>query len=79
MTQQPDGGVHRLECIDQVTIQKVVQTYTGRKAEGQGEMAARNAAIMVLCEHLPSWPFRAASEMVGRIIAFSGRSGQSAA
>lgn len=56
----------------------VVQAYKSRKASGLGEMAARNAAIMVLRENLPTWTFRAASDMVSRIIAFSSQAGQPA-
>lgn len=78
MKQLPEQESHCLESIDQSLIQKVVQTYKGHKASGHGEMAARNAAIMVLRENLPSWTFRAASEMVSRIIAFSGHTGQTA-
>lgn len=69
---------HCLESIDQSLIQLVVQAYKSRKASGLGEMAARNAAIMVLRENLPTWTFRAASDMVSRIIAFSGQAGQPA-
>ena len=78
MTQSPDQQQHRLESIDQSLIQKVVQAYNHYKTIGQGEMASRNAAVMVLCDNLPSWNFRAASDMVSRIIAFSGQAGQTA-
>ncbi|MGI9491578.1 MAG: hypothetical protein ACR2QF_04170 [Geminicoccaceae bacterium] len=56
----------------------MVQAYRNYKDNGQGEMAARNAAVMVLRENLPSWTFRAASDMVGRIIDFSGQASQTA-
>ncbi len=69
---------HRLESIDRSLIQKVVQAYRAYKDNGQGEMAARNAAVMVLRENLPSWTFRAASDMVCRIIDFSGQAHQTA-
>ncbi|MGI9493966.1 MAG: hypothetical protein ACR2QF_16355, partial [Geminicoccaceae bacterium] len=59
-------------------VQKVVQAYRNYKDNGQGEMAARNAAVMVLRENLPNWTFRAASDMVGRIIDFSGQASQTA-
>lgn len=75
LSKQPD---HRLESIDQTLIQKVVQAYKRHKDSGQGEMAARNAAVMVLRENLPSWTFRAASDMVGRIIDFSSQARQTA-
>ncbi len=79
MTQvQKQQQLHSLDSIDQTLVQKVVQAYKGYKANGQGEMAARNAAIMVLRENLPSWTFRAASDMVGRIIDFSGQAHQTA-
>lgn len=55
-----------------------MQKYSLCKAEGHGEMAARNAAILVLREALPSWNFRTASEMVSRIIAGSGPTAQTA-
>lgn len=55
-----------------------MQTYANCKANGHGEMAARNAAILVLREALPSWNFRAASDMVSQIIAVSGPAGQPA-
>ncbi len=77
MTQQADQQ-HRLESIDQTLIQQVVQAYHRYKENGQGEMASRNAAVMVLRDGLPSWTFRAASEMVGRIIAFAGQAQQPA-
>ncbi len=67
-----------LKSIDQSLIGTVLQTYSGCKANGHGEMAARNAAILVLREALPSWNFRAASDMVSRIIAMSAPSGQPA-
>ncbi len=78
MAQLSDQQQHRLESIDQSLIQKVVQAYSRYKANGQGEMASRNAAVMVLREDLPSWTFRAASEMVGRIITFAGQPQQTA-
>ena len=65
-----------LESIDQSLIKTVIQTYTDCKANGHGEMAARNAAIVALREALPSWNFRASSDMVSRIIAVSGPAGQ---
>lgn len=55
-----------------------MQAYAGCKANGQGEMAARNAAIMVLNEALPGWNFRTASDMVSRIIAGADPAGQPA-
>ena len=67
-----------LESLDQSLIKSVVQKYVGCKANGHGEMAARNAAILVLREALPSWDFRAASDMVSRIIAGSGPAAQPA-
>lgn len=69
---------HRLEAFDQRIIQRVIHAYRTYKENGQGEMAARNAAVMVLSEMLPSWTFRAASDMVGRIIEFSTQSPQTA-
>lgn len=78
MTKLPDQQQHRLESIDQTLIQKVVQAYSSYKDNGQGEMAARNAAVMVLRENLPTWTFRAASDMVGRIIDFSSQTHQTA-
>ena len=78
MTQLPKQQHHSLESIDQSLIQKVVQAYNNYKDNGQGEMAARNAAVMVLRENLPSWTFRAASDMAGRIIDFSGQATQTA-
>jgi hypothetical protein len=69
---------HRLESIDRTLIQKVVEAYRAQKDNGQGEMASRNAAVMVLCDNLPSWTFRAASEMVGRIIEFASQARQPA-
>lgn len=69
---------HRLESIDQSLIQQVIQAYKGYKDSGQGEMASRNAAVMVLRESLPSWTFRAASEMASRIIDFSTQARQTA-
>lgn len=67
-----------LKSIDQSLIKTVTQTYASRKASGHGEMAARNAAILVLREALPSWNFRAASDLVSRIIAVSVPPGQPA-
>ena len=58
-----------LKSIDQSLIQNIIHTYTSCKANGHGEMAARNAAISVLREALPGWNLRAASDMVSRIIA----------
>lgn len=78
MTQSSGQQQHRLESIDRSLIQKVVQAYNHYKTKGQGEMASRNAAVMVLRENLPSWTFRAASDMVSRIIAFSGQATQTA-
>ncbi len=75
---QLQGQQHRLESIDQSLIQKVVLAYKSYKDNGLGEMAARNAAVMVLSENLPSWTFRAASDMVSRIIEFSMQSPQTA-
>ena len=74
MAKLAKSNATRLEAIDQSLIQKVVQAYNAYKDEGQGEMASRNAAVMVLCESLPGWTFRAASDMVGRIIEFSMQS-----
>ncbi|MEZ5932369.1 MAG: hypothetical protein R3F54_10510 [Alphaproteobacteria bacterium] len=48
------------------------------KNGGHGEMAARNAAVVVLREAMPSWNFRAASDMVSRIIAGHAPLAQSA-
>lgn len=78
MAQLSGQQQHRLECIDQSLIQKVTQAYKAYKDNGQGEMAARNAAVMVLRENLPSWTFRAASDMVGRIIEFAVQPRQTA-
>ncbi len=75
---QLQGQQHRLESIDQTLIQKVILAYKNYKDNGLGEMAARNAAVMVLSESLPSWTFRAASDMVSRIIEFSMQSPQTA-
>ncbi|MGI9509043.1 MAG: hypothetical protein ACR2QJ_06810 [Geminicoccaceae bacterium] len=55
-----------------------MQAYADCKAKGQGEMAARNAAISALRDALPSWNFRAASDMVSQIIAGSEPAGQPA-
>lgn len=73
-----DHQQSRLESLDQSLIKSVMQKYRGCKADGHGEMAARNAAILVLREALPSWNFRAASDMVSRIINLSGPTGQTA-
>ena len=48
MTQLPKPQHHSLESIDQTLVQKVVQAYKNYKDNGQGEMASRNAAVMVL-------------------------------
>jgi len=69
MSLSPDLQQHSVKSIDQGLIQTVIQTYTSCKAEGHGEMAARNAAIGALRDALPSWQLRAASDMVSRIIA----------
>lgn len=71
-----DHQPNSLESIDQSLIKTVVQTYANYKANGHGEMAARNAAIVALREAMPSWNFRASSDMVSRIIAVSGPAGQ---
>ncbi|MDH3660565.1 MAG: hypothetical protein OEU92_11155 [Alphaproteobacteria bacterium] len=73
-----DHQQNSLKSIDQGLIKTVMQTYADCKANGLGEMAARNAAIMVLREALPTWNFRAASDMVSRIIALSSPAGQTA-
>ena len=73
-----DRQPSHLKSLDQSLIRSVMQKYTFCKAEGHGEMAARNAAILVLREALPSWNFRTASEMVSRIIAGSGPAAQTA-
>ncbi|MEM7042970.1 MAG: hypothetical protein AAF543_09185 [Pseudomonadota bacterium] len=59
-------------------IKTVMQTYSDCKASGHGEMAARNAAIVALREALPTWNFRASSDMVSQIIAVSGPANQTA-
>ena len=69
MNSPSDHQQNNLKSLDQSLIRKVMQAYAGCKANGQGEMAARNAAIMVLNEALPGWNFRTASDMVSRIIA----------
>jgi hypothetical protein len=74
----PDCEQNSLKSIDANIIQNVMKTYAGSKASGQGEMAARNAAIVALREALPSWTLRAASDMVNRIIAGSEPLAQSA-
>lgn len=73
-----DYQQNSLKSIDQSLIKTIIRTYTSCKANGHGEMAARNAAILVLREAMPSWDFRAASDMVARIIAGSAPSGQTA-
>lgn len=65
-----------LKSLDQNLIATVMQSYVGCKANGHGEMAARNKAISVLREAMPSWNFRAASEVVSRIIEMSGPAAQ---
>jgi len=67
----PDCEQHSPKSIDQNVIQNVIKTYAGCKANGQGEMAARNAAISALRDAFPGWNLRAASDMVNRIIAGS--------
>lgn len=78
MRSSTDHQPTSLQSIDQSLIKTVIQTYADQKASGHGEMAARNAAVIVLREALPSWNFRAASDMVSRIIAFSGPTAQPA-
>ncbi len=73
-----DHQENSLKSIDQGLIKTIIQTYVGYKANGHGEMAARNKAIVVLREAMPNWNFRAASDMVSRIIAMSGPSAQTA-
>ncbi len=60
---------HSLKAIDRLLVQNVIRTYDGCKANGHGEMAARNAAIVVLREAMPRWTFRAASAAVSQILA----------
>jgi|GEM_PF-4113265 len=69
MTPSTDHSQNSLKSIDQGLIMTVMQTYRDCKANGHGEMAARNAAIGVLREALPSWNLRTASDVVSRIIA----------
>lgn len=69
MKPSPDHQQHSVKSIDQNLIKTVIETYTGYKANGHGEMAARNAAIVTLREACPNWNFRAASDMVANIIA----------
>ena len=78
MKPSSDHRQGNLKSIDQSLIKTVMQTYAGCKANGHGEMAARNAAIVVLREALPSWNFRAASDLVSQIIALSGPASQTA-
>lgn len=73
-----DHQQNSLKSIDQSLIKTVVQTYVGCKADGHSEMAARNKAVGVLREAMPNWNFRAASDMVSRIIAMSGPAAQTA-
>ncbi|MGI9485378.1 MAG: hypothetical protein ACR2RF_05760 [Geminicoccaceae bacterium] len=73
-----DHQQNSLKSIDQGLIKTVIQSYVGYKANGHGEMAARNKAIVVLREAMPNWNFRAASDMVSRIIAMSGPTTQPA-
>ena len=73
-----DHQQNSLKSIDRSLIKTVIQSYVGCKADGHSEMAARNKAISVLREALPSWNFRAASDMVSRIIAMSGPAAQTA-
>ena len=68
MNATTDDSQHGLKSIDQGLIKTVIQTYTDCKANGHGEMAARNAAIGTLREALPSWNLRASSDVVSRII-----------
>lgn len=69
MNSSTDLPQNSLKSIDQNLIEHVVQTYADYKADGHGEMAARNAAIVKLREACPNWNFRAASDMVSQIIA----------
>lgn len=64
-----DHQQNSVKSVDQSLIKTVIETYSGCKANGHGEMAARNAAILTLREACPSWNFRAASDMVSQIIA----------
>lgn len=73
-----DHQQNSLKSIDQSLIKTVMQTYAGYKADGHGEMAARNKAIVVLREALPTWNFRTASDTVSRIIAMAGPASQTA-
>jgi hypothetical protein len=69
MKPSTDHQQHSLKSIDQGLIATIIQTYVKYKNGGHGEMAARNAAVVVLREAMPSWNFRTASDMVSRIIA----------
>ena len=78
MKPSPDHQQTSVKSIDQSLIKTVMETYTGCKANGHGEMAARNAAIGTLREACPNWNFRAASDMVSQIIAGQSPLAQSA-